>query len=88
MDDAHVSDIVAGQIVEADLQIIHVVVQVVVFQDAIGDGAFFGFFFRDLAAQLLFDGSDFLFRNHFGAVEQVAPVLVQFDHDVPSLFHK
>ena len=80
LDDADISDVVAGHGVELQAKLVHVVALVVSLQDAVGHGAFGGFLFRrgdaGLLSCLFGAGADGL------AVNEVDAVVIQFDHNV------
>ena len=80
LDDADISDVVAGHRVELQTKLVHVVALIVSLQDAVGHGAFGGFLFRSGDAGLLSclfgAGADGL------AVNEVDAVVIQFEHNV------
>lgn len=80
LDNADISDVVAGHGVELQTKLVHVVALVVSLQDAVGHGAFGGFLFRSGDAGLLSclfgAGADGL------TVNEVDAVVIQFEHNV------
>ena len=69
LNDAHVSDIVAGQAVKAHLQVIHVAALVVGLENAVGDGALLGGFLRYRMSGLL--RGDLLVGDDLAPVQQI-----------------
>ena len=80
LDDADISDVVAGHGVELQTKLVHVVALVVSLQDAVGHGTLGGLFFgggdAGLLSCLFGAGADGL------AVNEVDAVVIQFEHNV------
>ena len=64
LDDAHVGQVMTGDSIKPDFQIVGIVAYVVGLEDAVGDGAFLRVFLRDIHLSLRF-----LFGNQGLAVQ-------------------
>ena len=80
LDDADVGNVVGGQLVELDLQMIHVIALVVGLQDSVGDGALLRFFLISGLSGKLLDLCCFLFRNDLASVYEVDAAVIKIDH--------
>ncbi len=75
LDDPHVRNVVACQGIEADLQLLHIVILIVCLQDAVGDRPLTCFFFSDFPAQHGLRSAQLFFRQDFRSTDQIGPVL-------------
>ena len=75
LDDAHIGQIVAGDGIKLDLQILRISADVVRLQDPVRDGAFFCVFPADTDSAL-----SLRFRNQILAVQQINSGIVKLYH--------